>query len=124
MYFLKKVLTESGYLMAIDSILNGNNTILKLLLTAVDNYVELKDKYEDTIVLCSKKEKFYNYAYSVSKNSKGNHILKVHITNIHKREEFRHKSVTAAECDGQIAGIGFNGYLYAMESLVDMINGW
>lgn len=50
--------------------------------------------------------------------------IEVHITNIHKREEFRHKSVTASECDGQIIGIGFNGYLYAMEALVDMINGW
>ena len=46
---------------------------------------------EDTIVLCSKKEKFYNYAYSVSKNSKGNHILKVHITNI--REFIKHDSM-------------------------------
>ena len=50
--------------------------------------------------------------------------IEVHITNIYRREEFRHKSVTAPVCDGQISGLGFNGYMYAMETLVDMINGW
>lgn len=46
---------------------------------------------EDTIVLCSKNEKYYNYAYSVSKNNAGNHILKVHITNV--REFIKHDSM-------------------------------
>lgn len=50
--------------------------------------------------------------------------IEVHISNIYGREEFRHKSVTAPVCDGQISGLGFNGYMYAMETLVDMINGW
>ena len=50
--------------------------------------------------------------------------IEVHISNIYSREEFRHKSVTAPVCDGQISGLGFNGYMYAMETLVDMINGW
>ena len=50
--------------------------------------------------------------------------IEVHISNVYSREEFRHKSVTAPVCDGQISGLGFNGYMYAMETLVDMINGW
>ena len=46
--------------------------------------------------------------------------IEVHISNVHKREEFRHVSVTAPSCTGQVVGLGLRGYLYAMEALTDM----
>lgn len=37
-------------------------------------------------------------------------VLEVHISNIYKREEFRHKSIISKECIGMIAGLGLIGY--------------
>lgn len=46
--------------------------------------------------------------------------IEVHISNVYKREEFRHTSVTAPVCDGQITGLGLEGYLLAMEAMVNI----
>lgn len=43
-------------------------------------------------------------------------VIEVHISNVHKREEFRHKSVIAKNCKGIIAGFGMESYRLAIES--------
>ena len=62
----------------------------------------------------------YSYAIRDALGSVKINTIEVHISNIHKREEFRHTSVTAPECIGQICGLGFNGYLYALEHLAQL----
>lgn len=48
--------------------------------------------------------------------------VEVHMTNIHAREEFRHNSMIAPVCIGQISGLGQNSYKLGMKALKDYIN--
>ena len=48
-------------------------------------------------------------------------FVEVHISNIHAREEFRHHSVLADIAVAQVAGLGWRGYIAALEALVGIL---
>ncbi|KGL51541.1 3-dehydroquinate dehydratase [Porphyromonas canoris] len=50
-------------------------------------------------------------------------VVEVHISNLYKREEFRQKSVTAAEAAGILSGFGLDGYRLAIAHLLSRRNG-
>ena len=64
--FLKEVLTENGYLMAINGIVNGNNETLKLVAMALDNYVEYRDITTALHNLKDAEKTILNFAYKNS----------------------------------------------------------
>jgi 3-dehydroquinate dehydratase-2 len=50
-------------------------------------------------------------------------IVEVHLSNVYKREAFRHSSVVAPIATGQIAGLGWRGYLLALDWLLGQRDG-
>ena len=59
----------------------------------------------------------YSYALRDALSSVEIPKVEVNISKVHKREEFRHTSVTAPVCDGQVLGLGLKGYALAMDYL-------
>ena len=55
-------------------------------------------------------------------NSFDGPVIEVHISNIHKREAFRHDSYVSGRADGVIAGFGTQGYTLAMRRLATLID--
>ena len=86
---------------------NSEGEIIDAIHGAVENF--------DAIVINPGAYTHYSYAILDALKAVEVPAIEVHISNIHQREEFRHRSVTAAGCVGQICGLGLYGYLAAME---------
>jgi len=49
-------------------------------------------------------------------------VIEVHISNVHKREEFRHHSFVSKRADGVLAGLGIQGYTLALRRLAHLLD--
>lgn len=88
----------------------------------IDAIHEARDKF-DGIIINPGAYTHYSYAILDALKAVALPAVEVHISNVHKREEFRHTSVTAAGCDGQICGLGMFGYVAAMGYLIEKLSG-
>ncbi|MDE5839711.1 MAG: 3-dehydroquinate dehydratase, partial [Muribaculaceae bacterium] len=60
----------------------------------------------------------YSYAIHDAVEMSPVPVIVVHISNIHAREEFRHRDVVAPAAKGMICGLGLEGYLLAIRSIL------
>ncbi|UOY93963.1 type II 3-dehydroquinate dehydratase [Ectobacillus sp. JY-23] len=85
---------------------------------AIINKLHEADELYEGVVLNPGAYTHYSYAIRDAIASISVPVIEVHISNIHKREEFRHVSVTAPVTAGQIVGLGFYGYKLAVLALL------
>jgi len=78
---------------------------------------EAKGKF-DAIILNAAAYTHTSVALRDAISAVGIPTIEVHLSNVHSREEFRHHSLIAAVCLGQIIGFGLESYVLALEALV------
>jgi 3-dehydroquinate dehydratase-2 len=86
----------------------------------IDKIHDALGKYDGAIINAGALT-HYSYALRDAIASVNIPFVEVHMSNIHAREEFRHTSVIAPVCVGQIAGFGKNSYKLAVNALEGMI---
>ncbi len=80
---------------------------------------ETKGKF-DVIVINAAAYTHTSVALRDAISAVGVPTIEIHLSNIHAREEFRHKSLIAPVCRGQICGFGAKSYVLGLEAAVDV----
>jgi 3-dehydroquinate dehydratase-2 len=90
---------------------NSEGSIIDALHLAMD--------WADGIVINPGAYTHYSLAIADAVRAIGVPVIEVHLSNIYAREEFRRHSVIVSACVGQISGLGWRGYLAAVNALME-----
>lgn len=78
-------------------------------------------EWADGIVINPGAYTHYSYAIRDALSAAGLPAIEVHLSNIFAREDFRHHSVISAIVEGTVTGLGWRGYLCAVEALIGIL---
>jgi 3-dehydroquinate dehydratase-2 len=81
------------------------------------DWIENEGIASDAIIINPGALAHTSYALADALRGCGKPVVEVHISNVYKRESFRHRSVTAGAAIGVIVGLGVEGYVLALEAL-------
>ena len=85
---------------------------------AIIDYIQQESASADAIIINGGALTHYGLSLRDAIAGAGIPTIEVHISNIYAREPFRHRSLTGAVCRGVITGLGWYGYILALEALV------
>ena len=75
--------------------------------------------WADGVVLNAGAFTHYSYALRDAISATGLAVVETHLSNVHAREGFRHRTVLAAVCIGVVAGFGADSYVLALDGLLE-----
>jgi len=88
---------------------------------AIIDFIQREGKEAAAIIINPGAFTHYSLAIRDALEAVGKPFIEVHISNIYAREEFRRRSVIAEIAVGQISGLGWRGYIAALEALAEML---
>ncbi len=111
---------------ALTEVANGHDTVLEILQSnhegeIVDAIGKVKENQISAILINPAAYTHTSVAIRDAISAVDVPAVEVHLSNIYAREDFRHTSLIAPVCDGQISGFGVDSYILGLRATIQLI---